>query len=86
MTTVQHPRFKPESGIELTTYDLVSTSPSKLKYSFGGLNNRFAKPLKPVSQVVGYTLPSTRSPKSCTFGIGERFNYSANSPRRTSVD
>ena len=40
MTSSNHPK---EQGAVLTTYDLVSTSPAKQKYSFGGLNNRFMK-------------------------------------------
>ena len=72
MTTTQHPRLPP--GIDLTTYDRVSTSPAKQKFSFGGLNNRFARGTKIISHQVGYTLPTTRSPKSCTFGFGDRFN------------
>ena len=41
MSTIEHPRFTQHSyggqnqKTLITTYDLVSTSPSKLKYSFG---------------------------------------------------
>ena len=50
MSTIQHPKFTqssfkgPEYQTTLTTYDLVSTSPSKLKYTFGnGKGDRFPK-------------------------------------------
>ena len=38
MSITDHPKFPDKPGFgkyELKTYDLVSTSPSKLKYSFG---------------------------------------------------
>ena len=47
----------------ITTYELVSTSPSKLKYSFGGSKaTRFEKvsPMRSRGhEQVGYTLPTT---------------------------
>lgn len=71
MTTIQHPK-EPEY-FEVITYDQVSSSPAKLKYSFGGLNNRFMKSRKPITQIIGYDLPTTKTKKTCGFGIGERF-------------
>jgi len=64
----------------------MSTSPSKYKYSFGGLNNRFRKDRKPIIDKVGYDLPSTRNTKTCTFGVGERFANTARAERRASID
>ena len=84
MTTIEHPK-EPFSK-QIITYDLVSTSPAKLKYSFGGLNNRFAKIKKPITQVVGYDLPTTKTKKTCSFGIGERFASTSPGRKRTSVD
>lgn len=67
------PYPKAPNVMDLTSYDLMSSSPSKLKYSFGGLNNRFQKTRKPCTQAIGYDLPSTKSPRKCSFGVGERF-------------
>lgn len=63
--------------MDITTYDFMSTSPAKVKYSFGGLNNRFMKLRKPNTEAIGYTLPPTTSPRKCSFGIGERFKNSS---------
>ena len=64
----------------------MSTSPAKLKYSFGGLNNRFAKTRKPTTQLVGYDLPTTKTTKTCGFGVGDRFTSTSPGGKRNSVD
>lgn len=56
---------------------MVSTSPTKLKYSFGdSKTNRFPT-VNPIRMKghdrVGYDLPSTKSKRGAGFGIGERF-------------
>ena len=51
----------------------MSSYPAKVKYSFGGLNNRFMKQKKPNTEAIGYDLPTTVSPRKASFGIGERF-------------
>ena len=61
----------------ITTYDNISTSPTKLKYTFGdSKTNRFPK-VNPVKlkghDQVGYTLPSTLKSRGAGFGIGDRF-------------
>lgn len=78
MTTVQHPKYPQfqRATTMLTTYDKISTSPSKLKYSFGnGSGPRFPSVEKRMKchDQIGYNLPSTNKKKSCSFGIGERF-------------
>ena len=85
MSTIEHPKYidtsfkGPDHITQLTTYDLVSTSPSKLKYTFGvSKNPRFKKPVLKGHELVGYTLPSTNDKKTCTFGIGERFAHERN--------
>jgi hypothetical protein len=53
----------------------VSTSPSKLKYTFGNSKSeRFPKLKTKTNDIVGYTLPSTRGSRAAGFGIGERFS------------
>jgi hypothetical protein len=60
---------------QLTTYDLVSTSPSKLKYTFGvSKNPRFSKSRKGETDQIGYDLPTTKGTRAAGFGIGERFS------------
>ena len=85
MSTIEHPKFidtsfkGPEYQTQLTTYDLVSTSPSKLKYTFGvSKNPRFKKPVLKGHEQIGDDLPSTLGKKSSSFGIGERFAQERN--------
>jgi hypothetical protein len=53
----------------------VSTSPSKLKYTFGNSkSDRFPKPTVKYNENIGYTLPSTKGSRAAGFGIGERFS------------
>ena len=80
MSTIPHPKFINTSfkgqdyDSTLTTYDLVSTSPTKLKYSFGNSKSeRFPKVIKK-HELTGYTLPSTKGSRAAGFGIGERFS------------
>lgn len=67
------PHYKHPNDFEHTTFEQLSTTPANLKYSFGGLRNRFRKLNVPLNQKVGYDLPTTKSPKACSFGIGDRF-------------
>ena len=88
MSTIEHPRFTQHSyggnhqKTLITTYDLVSTSPSKLKYSFGDSKSiRFPKFNSTKSKghdQVGYTLPTTKSSRGAGFGIGDRFKDNSN--------
>ena len=62
MSTVDHPKLPKHhtmGSIDLTTYDLVSTSPAKLKYSFGGKNNRFMKLHNGYIDKNCYNMPNT---------------------------
>ena len=49
----------------------MSTSPSKLKWSFGK-DNRFPK-VKKLSDKISYDLQTTKNKRSAGFGIGDRF-------------
>lgn len=61
----------PKSDLyQQTTYDKVTTSVSANKYAFGK-SPRFT-PARILCDSVGYTLPSTLSPKTSTFGFGAR--------------
>ena len=77
MTSVLHPNqqsFKKRGHqAHITTYDYVSTSPSKMKHSFSSNAPRFVQHQKNSSKDLIYTLPSTSTKKACGFGIGERF-------------
>ena len=85
MTTVQHPKYMEHDykrngekfETSLTTYDNVSSSPAKLKYTFGNGKGKRFPTINPIREkghdLVGYSLPSTRGTKACSFGIGERF-------------
>ena len=54
----------------------MSTSPSKLKWSFG-TDNRFGRVRKTIDKV-SYDLPSTKNKRSAGFGIGDRFKQVTN--------
>ena len=79
MSTVQHPRQKTFYNVNVadvshTTYDNVSGSPTKLKYSFGvSKTDRFPRIKLRNHEQIGYNLPTTRKPRAAGFGIGERF-------------
>ena len=76
MSTVDHPTMpmhKTMGSLGITAYDFVSTSPSKLKYSFGGKNNRFRKLHPGYHDKISYNMPNTISKRAAGFGIGERF-------------
>jgi len=74
MTTEFHPKMPDKSNIsyELTTYDNVSGSPSKLKYKFGS-ENRFPSVKRNINPKNAYDLPSMKVNRAAGFGIGERF-------------
>mmetsp|Transcript_2214 Transcript_2214/g.3328 ORF Transcript_2214/g.3328 Transcript_2214/m.3328 type:complete len:132 (-) Transcript_2214:1280-1675(-) len=58
----------------LTTYDTLSTSPTKLKYSFGlSKDKRFPSVKKTHHEQIGYDLPPTKGKRAAGFGIGKRF-------------
>ena len=75
MTTVPHPKkmiyHKPGMMTTLTTFEHVSRSPSKNKYSFCKVQNRFMSVRKMQDQQ--YTLPTTKGRRAAGFGYGERF-------------
>ena len=79
MSIISHPRkstFCKEqvADVSHTTYDRVSGSPTKLKYSFGMSKAiRFPKVKLKNHEQVGYDLPTTKKPRAAGFGIGERF-------------
>jgi len=89
MTTVLHPRHvhlkdEPEARTELlTTFDRVTNSPTKQKYSFGiSKSKRFPSVKQRTDNI--YTLPSTKTERSAGFGIGDRFansNYKSKKSR-----
>ena len=54
------------------TFDNISGSPSKLKYSFGK-ESRFPSVKRKLNDQVAYTLPSTKKTRAAGFGFGERF-------------
>ena len=84
MTSVGHPKLPSQRGrgsFDLTTFDNVSGSPSKLKYSFGK-GTRFPSVNRRTHDLVGYTLPSTRKPRAAGFGIGERFGSNKKGNRK----
>lgn len=54
----------------------MSSSPSKLHYSFGG-EKRLPKVRLPSCPRTGYELPSTKSKRGAGFGIGERFAHTS---------
>ena len=57
-----------------TSYDTVSTSPAKLKYSFGiSKTVRFPTVKLRNHEQVGYDLPTTKKTRAAGFGIGARF-------------
>jgi len=75
-----HPKFNltinTSKGKEtmLTTYDTLSTSPTKLKYSFGlSKDKRFPSVKKTHHEQIGYDLPPTKGKRAAGFGIGKRF-------------
>ena len=57
---------------DLTTFETVINSPSKLKYSFAK-GDRFPSVRKTYHGQIGYTLPTTKKSRAAGFGIGERF-------------
>jgi hypothetical protein len=74
MTTEFHPKLPNKNNVayELTTYDSVSGSPSKLKFSFG-LGNRFPSVKKTTNTINAYDLPSMKMNRGAGMGIGDRF-------------
>ena len=74
-----HPKFNlsidTKKGKEtlLTTYDIISTSPTKLKYSFGISKNVRFQNKTTNNDLICYDLPSTKSTRAAGFGIGRRF-------------
>ena len=58
----------------LTTYDNVSTSLAKNKFTFGvSRHERFPSVKLRNHEQIGYDLPPTKSTRGAGFGIGERF-------------
>ena len=54
----------------LQSFDKVNYSPSQHKFTFGK-GDRFSTP-KPISQVIGYNLPSTLNKRGAGMGFGKR--------------
>ena len=71
MSVSQHPRSE---FYLYTNYDRVISSPGQAKFVFPKAR-RFSY-TKPVSNLVGYTLPSTISSKAAGFGFGPRLRSS----------
>ena len=84
MTSIGHPKFPSQRGrgsFDLTTYDNVSGSPSKLKYSFGK-ESRFPSVSRRAHEQIGYTLPTTKKTRAAGFGHGERFGTNKKGNRK----
>ena len=61
-------------GGYVTQYEHINNSISKQKYSFGiSKMARFPKIKAGMTEVISYDLPSTRTKRTCSFGIGPRF-------------
>ena len=79
MSIISHPRRSTYcktavADVSHMTYDNVSGSPTKLKYSFGiSKAIRFPKVKLRNHEQVGYDLPTTKKTRAAGFGIGERF-------------
>ena len=84
MTSINHPKLpsqRDRGSFDLTTYDQISGSPSKLKYSFGK-QSRFPS-VKHRHEQIGYTLPSTKKTRAAGFGVGERFGTNKKGNRKS---
>lgn len=57
----------------VTSYENVNFSTAKQKFTFGK-GNRFPSISKVMNQTIQYNLGSTRSKRTCSFGIGQRFS------------
>jgi hypothetical protein len=87
MTSVGHPKFPSHRGrgsFDLTTFDNVSGSPSKLKYSFAK-GTRFPSVNRRTHDLVGYSLPTTKKTRAAGFGIGNRFGSPRKGNRKYSI-
>ena len=79
MTTIDHPRFTQKSyggkdfRTTLTTFDHVSTSPAKQKFTFANSKSIRFKQAKVQHDLIGYNLPPTKSSRAAGFGFGKRF-------------
>ena len=71
MSVQQHPRSE---FYLYTNYERVISSPGQAKFAFPKAR-RFSYQ-KPVSNLVGYELPSTISSKAAGFGFGTKFKSS----------
>ena len=84
MSTISHPReksyYNPNlAEVSYTTFDRVSSSPTKQQYSFG-ISRTIRFPtvkLRHPNEKTGYDLPSTKKPRAAGFGIGDRFTEQA---------
>lgn len=56
-----------------TSFEKVTNSSAQQKYTFSKAQ-RFPT-IKPTSDLVGYTLPSTRTSKVAAFGFGDRKTF-----------
>lgn len=66
-------------GGYVTQYEQINTSTSKQKYSFGiSKGPRFPNIRPGVTDVVSYDLPTTKTKRTCSFGVGPRFSTPMN--------
>ena len=74
MTTIRHPKFPdPKIGTyQLSMYENVIGSPSKVKNKFGNAN-RFPEVKNFGPKKMSYDLGNTISRRAAGFGIGDRF-------------
>lgn len=58
-------------GGYVTQYDQANNSLSKQKYSFGASKGpRFPRIRGQLNNLVSYDLPSTKTKRTCSFGVG----------------